>query len=191
MAATWWEESFVELQTAAGRGWKTVIQAWLTTAEAGKDDKNAPNLVDQTAIKLLAGPQLAGRAVLATEHARLDTEIREASDRSSTAAKIKKLKSARAKIKKNLKAIDQSLLGVARQTLHAMPPADAPALAIGVLRGRIEGLVADHLASIERGTLAWFDNLIDKYGITLRQLESERDTAVARLNQHLKELGYG
>ena len=41
MAATWWEESFYELQTAASRGWTAVIDAWLTTAEAGQDDKNA------------------------------------------------------------------------------------------------------------------------------------------------------
>ena len=36
MAATWWEESFFELQTAASRGWKAVIEAWLTTAEASQ-----------------------------------------------------------------------------------------------------------------------------------------------------------
>ena len=48
IAATWWEKSFYELQTAANRGWKAVIDAWLTTTEAGKDDKKAPNLADQT-----------------------------------------------------------------------------------------------------------------------------------------------
>ena len=59
MAATWWEESFYELETAANRGWKAVIEAWLTTTEASQDDKKAPNLADQTVIKLLAGPQLS------------------------------------------------------------------------------------------------------------------------------------
>ena len=38
MAATWWEESFHEFLTATSRGWKAVIEAWLTTAEASKDD---------------------------------------------------------------------------------------------------------------------------------------------------------
>ena len=55
MAATWWENSVHELQTAVSRGWKAVIEAWLTTAEASQDDKNIPDLADQTAIKLLAG----------------------------------------------------------------------------------------------------------------------------------------
>ena len=192
MAATWWEESFYELETAANRGWKAVIDAWLTTTEAGKDDKNAPNLADQTVIKLLAGPQLAERTNLADEHARLDAEIKaaEASDDALSPAEIKKLKSARTKAKKNLKAIDSRLLAVARRALDAMPPADAPPQAIGVLRSRIEKHVADHIATIERTILTWYDNLTKKYGTTLRQLETERDTAATRLDKHLRALGY-
>ena len=76
MAATWWEESFYELETAANRGWKAVIDAWLTTSEAGKDDKNAPNLADQTVIELLAGPQLTGRTGPTSEYADLDARNR-------------------------------------------------------------------------------------------------------------------
>ncbi len=201
MAATWWEESFHELETAANRGWKAVIDAWLTTTEASKDDKNAPNLADQTAIKLLSGPQLAERTDLASEHARLDAEIKAAEASSDEddkpdndalkPAEIKKLKSARTKTKKNLKAIDTSLLAVARHTLDAMPPADAPTQAIGVLRSRIEKLVADHFATIERTILTWYDNLANKYGTTLRQLEKERDAVATRLEEHLSEVGYG
>ena len=191
IAATWWEASFYELQTAANRGWKAVIDAWLTTAEASKDDKKAPNLADQTVIQLLAGPLVAERTRHADEHARIDTKIKTAGDHSLNPTEIKKLKSARAKAKKNLKTIDNSLLDTARQTLNNMPAADAPNQAIGVLRSRIGKLVADHTATTERATLAWYDNLADKYGTTLHELETERDTAAARLNHYLKELGYG
>ena len=201
MAATWWEESLHELQTAVSRGWKAVIEAWLTTAEASQDDNNAPDLADQIAIKLLAGPQLASRAELAAALASLDAEIKAAEvtgdmdddpgDDAPTPAEIKKMKSARTKAKKSLKTIDASLLATARQTLSAMPSADAPSKAIGMLRSRIEKLVADHFATVERNTLAWYDNLVHKYGTTLRQLESERDEAAARLAKHLKRLEYG
>ena len=100
------------------------------------------------------------------------------------------MKSERTKAKKTLKAIDASLLATARQTLDAMPGEDAPAQAIGVLRSRIEKLVADHFAATARSTLAWYDNLVHKYGTTLRDLEAERDTAAARLEKHFKRLGY-
>ena len=200
MAATWWEETFHELQTAANRGWKAVIDAWLTTAEASKNDKKAPNLAGQTAIKLLAAPQLAQRTKLEAEHARLDAEIKtaeaskneddEPNDDALSPAEIRKLKSARSKAKKQIKAIDASLLATARQTLDAMAPTDAPTQILGVLRSRIENLVTDHYANIERSTLAWYYNLVNKFSITLRELEAERDMAAERLDQHLKELGY-
>ena len=200
MAATWWEESFYELETAANRGWKAVIDAWLTTAEASADDKNAPDLADQIAIKLLAGPELAARIDFAAEAARLDAEIKaaeasddedeEPDDDALSPAEIKKLKSARTKARKDLKALDASLLAVARRSLDATSLADAPAEAIGVLRGRIEKLVTDHFANIERSALAWYDNLAHKYGTTLWDVEAERDAATARLRGHLMELGY-
>ena len=194
MAATWWEQTFHELQTAANRGWKAVIDAWLTTAEASKDDKKAPSLTDQTAIKLLAAPQLAKRTKLAAEHTRLDTEIKtaEASNNKDALnpAEIKKLKSARTKTKKQLKAIDASLLATARQALDAMAPSEAPTQAVSVLRGRIGKLVANHYATTERNTLNWYNNLTNKYSITLRDLETQRDNAASRLEEHLKALGY-
>ena len=200
MAATWYENSVYELQTAVSRGWKAVIEAWLTTAEASQDDKNAPDLSDQTAIKLLTGPQLASRAELAAALASLDAEIKAAEatgdevdapdDDGPSPAEIKKMKSERTKAKKILKTIDASLLATARQTLDAMAEAYAPAEVIGVLRRRIDKLMADQFADIERSILAWYDNLVNKYGTTLRQFEAERDKAAARIEKHLKRLGY-
>ena len=200
MAATWWEESFYELETAANRGWKAVIDAWLTTAEASADDKNAPDLANQTALRLLAGPELAARTDLADEAARLDAEIKaaESSDDEDgeldvdalSPANLKRLKSTRTKARRDLKAIDASLVAVARQTLKSMLLAEAPTEAIGVLRSRIDNLVADHFATIEHSTFTWYGNLVKKYGTTLRDLEAERDAAAARLEKHLKELGY-
>ena len=200
MAATWWEDSVHELQTAISRGWNAVIEAWLTTAQASQDDKNAPNLADQIAIGLLAGSQLASRAKFTAVLATLDAEINSAEatggeddepdDDAPSPAQIRKMKSERTKTKTTLRAIDASLLATARQKLDAMTPAEASALGIDVLRGRIKKLVADHLAGVERSTLTWYDNLINKYGSTLNQLESDRNAATVHLKEHLKKLGY-
>lgn len=100
------------------------------------------------------------------------------------------MKSERTKAKKSLKAIYASLLTTAREALDAMQPATARTHVIGVLHSRIETLVDDHYANIERRTLAWYDNLTNKYGTTLHQLEAERDIAIGRLQKHLTELGY-
>ena len=201
MAATWWEDSVHELQTAVSRGWKAVIEAWLTTAEASQDDKNAPDLADQIAIKLLAGVQLASRAELAVALAGLDAEIKtaeasrddedEPDDDAPTPAEIKKMKSERTNARKSLKDIDASLLATARQTLDAMEQAEAPVCAIEVLRCRIEKQMADYSSDTERTTLVWYDNLVNKYDTTLRHLEAQRDASSALLDGHLKRLRYG
>ena len=200
MAATWWEASFHDLQTATSRGWKTVIEAWLTTAAASQDDKDAPNLADQTVIKLLAGPQLATRAELRDAVASLDAEIKaaeatgdednEPQENDPSPAEIKRMRSERTKAKKTLKTMDASLLTAAHTALDEMSPAAAPAHAIGVLRSRIEELVTDHFAVLRRDTIAWYDNLTSKYDTTLHELEAEREVAFTRFQMHLKELGY-
>ena len=199
--AAWWEASVNEMQTVVSRGWKAVIEAWLTTAIASQDDKHAPNLNEHIAIKLLAASRLAERADLAAEQARLDAKIKSAEaasdeeddfdDEELSSAEIKELKSRRTKVKKNLGAIDDSLLATARQTFDDTKPDDASAKAIGVLNDRLEALFADHYAAMESRALAWYDNLVDKYGTTLHDLETERDVAAFRLQEHLKELGYG
>ena len=157
-------------------------------------------MTDQIAIKLLAGPQLISRAQLASALASLDAEIKvaEASvdeeegphEDTPTYAEIKKMKSERTKSKKLLKAIDTSLLDTARQTLAAMSEAESPDEAIGVLRSRLEKLVIDHNATVERGSVTWYDNLVKKYGRTLHQLDAARVASAAGLRTHLIQLGY-
>jgi type I restriction enzyme M protein len=203
MAATWWEDSTFDLKAAASRGWKAVLEGWLTTAEASQDDKNAPDLAETLAIRILAWEHLASRATLAAEAARLDAEVKAAestdSDEDSddedredaiSPAELKQLKADRTKAKKDLKAIDDGLLAEAKKRLAAMTDDDAFDRVSGELRSRIDKLVDDHYADIQRRVTAWHDNLVDKYAVTLHQLETARDDASARLAQHLKELGY-
>ena len=201
MAATWWDESVHELQTALSRDWKAVIEAWLTTAEARRGNKKAPDLVDEIAIKLLADSQLNSRTDIAAKLADLNADLTaaEASEGedddadadASFPGDIRKMKTERAKLKKALKEIDDSLLATARRTLEAMLSAGAPSPAIGVLRSRFERLAADHFAAIERDAVTCYDSLVAKYGTTLRSLEAERDKAAARIEAHLEQLGYG
>ena len=194
MAATWWDQSVHELQTALSRGWKAVIEAWLTTAEASQGNKGAPDLADQIAIQLLAGAQLDSRADIATKLADLDAEITaaEAADAEAPSpGDTRKMKAERTKLKKTLKEIDDSLLTTACQSLEAMLSADAPSPAIGVLRGRFDRLATEHSTTVERDAVTRYDHLVVKYGTTLRSLETEREVAASRLDANLKDLGYG
>ena len=199
MAATWWDESVHELQTAVSRDWKTVIEAWLTAAEASQGNQNAQDLAEHVAIKLLARCQLNARNELVTAISRLTFEIEaaenahgndECDENAPASAEINKLMSERAESRQSLKAIDDSLLDTARHAFGAMPSGTAFASAIEVLRGRFENQMADYFGIIERNTLVWYEELSKKYGSTLGQLKAERDGAAIRLDQLLRRLGY-
>ncbi len=182
MAATWWEDCFYEIETAANRGWKAVIEGWLITAGASQSDKNGSDLVDQIAIKLFAAGRLDERNSLVAEGVRLDAEIRSAElvdedddqlERQLSSAEIGALKSARAKVKKQIRIIDNSLLSTARHVFDAMSSDEAFIHIDKVLCSRIEDIVADHFKDIERSLFAWYDNLVYKYGQSLSQLIEE------------------
>lgn len=200
MAATWWEECFYDFETAASRGWKVVVEAWLTTAEAGQSDKNGPDLADRPVIRLLAETTFSERNNLVSEYTRLDTEIKstevidEGSDGSEmrfSSAEIRNLKSARAKAKRKLKAIDDSLVAISHQTLDGMSQVEAISCASTVLRNRAEVIVSDYYADIERSILAWYSNLVSKYSTDLRSLIVKRDFAADCLDKNFEDLGYG
>lgn len=203
MAATWWEDSVFDLKAAASRGWTAVLEGWLTTTKAVQDGTNAPDLADQTAIRLLAADELERRGELAAEVARIDAEVKAAESAGDedeerdaeneeviSPTDLKKLKSARTKAKKDLKAVDAGLFAASRSALESLSAEETTNLVTGDLRGRIEQLVGSHYSAIEREVTAWHEGLAAKYGVTLRHLETTRDEAASRLNKHLQELGY-
>ena len=199
MVATWWEECFHELETAASRGWKAVIDAWLTTAEAGQSDKDGLDLVDQTAIRLLAGASVDERDNLVVDYTRLDAKIKFSEgideddkdhDRRLDSAEVRGLKSDRAKLKRLIRTIDSSLLTNAWCNLDTISSAEAFSHVCSVLCSRIEEIVADHFADVERSLLVWYDNLIYKYGTSLFRLVEERNFVTLHLDKHLRYLGY-
>jgi type I restriction enzyme M protein len=203
MAATWWEGSFFDLKTAISRNWRAVLEAWFTTAEASQVDKNAPDLPNQVAIRLLADGALHERSELAAVIATIDAEIRSAErsgeedddtddvrDDPIGPEELARFKSRRTKAKKELKAIDISLLATAKSSLANLSEAESTNVVLAEQHRRIGMLLDAHFNDVERRIITWHENLVDKYAINLRQLEDARDAAASNLDRYLKELGY-
>ena len=131
---------------------------------------------------------------LDAEIQRLGTRTAERKDSESEAAiagDLKRARSERTKAKRTLKSIDAELLGTAHQTFATLTSDQATELALQELQVRIETLVKDHFSETKRRTFGWYENLAEKYGIVLPQLQAETDLAVARLTEDLGILGYG
>lgn len=202
LVARWWDDVVFDLETLTTRGPEGVIDGWLTTAAAAQEA--GASLVDQPVIAALVPNPLAQRETLAAEVGELDATIKsaegsnggdedESDDDAEPAddvlgpAELKAAKAKRAAAKKQLKVLDAGLLEAARV---ARDGTDGEALVLGLLRDRLaEGLtrrVALHRQALVDRYQIWHD----KYAVTLRELEADRNAAAARLDAHLEDLGY-
>jgi type I restriction enzyme M protein len=93
--------------------------------------------------------------------------------------------------KKALKALHRTFgerLEAARTALDAD---EARALALRILKTDLQNELRRYVAAHRQKVVAAIENEWDKYRVTLRNIEGERDGAKARLDGFLSELGYG
>ena len=201
--ARWWDDHAFDLETLDTRGITGVIDAWLTTAQASQDDKNGTPLTDQPLMAALAPKMIEERQQLDAKAAELDATIKssqasgddedEAEDDEDgfSEAELKKLKTQRNKAKHELRQLDARLLDEAVQARQGLSDEAAGDLALGLLRGHLRSAINHHVSHHRRQLTAIYQRWHDKYAVTVQVLEAQRDQTAARLDQHLKELGYG
>ena len=185
IVARWWDDHVYDLQTLDTRGIDGLIDAWLTTAAASEDDKNAPALTDQPIIAALVPHLLAEREELASSVAGLDATIRaaettgdedegaEGSDPDEDALSeeaLKRLRSERTAARKQLRKVDGRLLDEATTGRQALTPEAGEALVLGILYNRLTTALDRHVAAQQQHLIETYRRWHDKYAITLRDL---------------------
>jgi type I restriction enzyme M protein len=169
-----------------------------------QQDGSNGSLGDQPVIAALAADLLHQREDAATEFAVLDAAIKaaesgdedaeseeaEPEEESLTEAELKELKSRRTKAKKQLKDLDNRLLQSASWAREGLGPEQVQTLVLSLLRQRLAVALDRRVAAHGRELANWYMIWHDKYAVTLRELEAERDDASKRLDEHLTGLGY-
>ena len=89
-----------------------------------------------------------------------------------------------------LRALQGELLERLEAARAALEPEAAQALVLGIERKRLEAELARYAAARRQEAVAAVENWWGKYHVSLREIEAERDMAVARLEGFVEELGY-
>lgn len=204
LAARWWDSVSFDLETLVTRGAGGIVDGWLTTAEAAQDDGGS--LLDHAVIVALVPDLLAEREQLAADAAALDSVIKgsEVADvdgeedeaeaegdegsRPISPAQLKALKAQRTRVRKDLRDVGARLLEGAAA---ARVGVDDETLVLDLLRLRLTDSVSRRVAAHRRDLVRRYETWHEKYAVTLKELESDRDEASARLDEFLEELGYG
>jgi type I restriction enzyme M protein len=203
--AGWWGEIQFDLRALAAGGFGAVIDGWVTTITAALDDKKIKvNPLDHRLVRLLLPEHIDAIEAAEAQRAQLDATIKgttsesddepddEADDEedSISAAELAALKKELTAAKKKSKALEKEFVAKLASARALLALDKEQELVLAIARSDL----ADHLNRYvnKHGQLvaAALENWWDKYAVTMRALEAERDVTERRLDSFLVELGY-
>jgi type I restriction enzyme M protein len=103
---------------------------------------------------------------------------------------IKQLKVEQRQLRKEIKTQGAQLLARLDTARAGLTQADCRRLVLDLLRDDLAAQLKRAVAAHRRAVVAALENWWDKYRVTLRDIERERDAAAERLDSYLRELEY-
>jgi len=203
--ASWWHEVVFDLKALSSRGFVGALDGWVTTIVAaleegdGKADPLGHKLVKELLPEFLeeiAGAEgevaeLDGAIKSATAAARdEENDDSEDAEQALSEEEIKALKKKLSAAKKKLKALKKGLSERLTIAQSKMDDDQAQVLVLDVLKNGVRREVYRRVHAKRHAIVAAVQGWWNKYRVTLRSIERERDTVKAQVDGFLEELGY-
>lgn len=218
IVAAWWGEAQYDIKTLGLNGFEGVVEGWLTTIESAFEldeeeveywDKQKVAAEKRKArehriVPALIPDYLAELERAEAEYAELsarykaaiakpseeDEDADEPAGNQLSAAEVKDLKARTAATRRKVGKLEEHFLPRLRMAAAALDDDSRRDLVLEVLRSQLAARVESRTAAARRLAESAFRTWADKYAVTLRDLEAQREAAAARLESYLKELGY-
>jgi type I restriction enzyme M protein len=180
------------------------MDGWVTTVTTTLDDKTSKgNPLDHRLVRVLLPQYLNEIEEAEARRTELDTTIRSITSSSDddsedevdegdalSPGEVAALKKELAAAKKKLKALELEFITKLAAARNLLSPGDTQRLVLRILRADLTDHLDSYVAKQRRVVISALDNWWDKYAVTLRTLEVERDSAQVQFNSFLAELGY-
>ena len=204
VVASWWGEVQFDLKSLAARGFAGTVEGWVTTiTTAIEEDGGKSDPIDHRLMERLLPDYLDELAEAEAKVVELDAELKAckqsedeseegAEDDTSTLSEpeARALKKDLGLAKRQAKKLRADVASRLVEAHSALTDKSAQDLVIDLLRADLKATldvaVVEHRQAIVAGAESWWD----KYRITLRDVESDRDSANAELAEYLRNLGY-
>ncbi|MEQ1501775.1 MAG: class I SAM-dependent DNA methyltransferase [Myxococcota bacterium] len=201
--AAWWGESVFDLKALAARDFLGVVEGWVASITSALEDDNAKDdPLDHKLVKRLMPRYLDEIAAVEADVADFDAKIKaaEASPEDEDAEvdeesalsddELKAAKSDRTAAKKKLKKLKAAFAERLEKERSALTVPRARDLVLDLLVADLLRQVDQRVSAHRDRVVAAIENWWDKYRVTLRTLERDRDATKTRLDGFLRELGY-
>lgn len=203
--ASWWHEVVFDLKALSSRGFIGVLDGWVTTIVAALDAADGradplrhklvkqllPEFLEEIAgaegeVAELDGAVKGATAATGNEEADEDDDAEPALSEEEIKAVKKKLSAA----KKKLKAMKLSFADRLKSAQSEMNDEQAQVLVLAALKKDLRQEVDRRVRAHRRSVVDAVERLWNKYRVTLRDIEGQRDSARQQLDEFLLELGY-
>ena len=203
VVVSWWGNVVFDLKTLMARGFEGTVEGWVTTITTALENGGSKtDPLDHKLVNRLLPEFLDEIAEVEGKVAELDGTIKAAQktgdeDEEENAenilseAEVKALKKELTATKKKLKTLKAGFVKKLEKAHTALSGDEAQALVLDLLSGDLRSVLDRSVTDHRQVIVAEVENWWDKYRVTLRDIEGDRDAAKGRLDGFLKELGYG
>jgi type I restriction enzyme M protein len=200
--ASWWGGAQPDFKALATLGYKGLIDAWVVTVlDALEEEKAKVDPLGHKVARALLPEYLDTLASLEAEVAELNSTIKAATANEDaeeadevpeelTEPEIKQLKSTLRTTKKNLIAEKSAFVQRLSEASEALGMPAARRLILEAFLADLLREADNRVDRRRREITSAFENWWDKYKVTLKDLEVEREAAAGKLAGFLRELGY-
>lgn len=212
IVAGFWYQTKYEFLTLQARGAKGVADAWRTSIVTALEDKaSKESPLEHKLVKFLMNDFVGAITELEAKKAELDSQIKAASPKEKDGedgeaadttddepdsenqvneAQLKAWKQELTKVKKQLKAKQESFKQHIDAAVDGLNTEAAAELLLTILHNDMNAIVERYIAAQRKQIVSEFENWWDKYRVTLTDIEGKRDKATETLQEFLKGLRY-
>jgi type I restriction enzyme M protein len=205
--AAGWADIVFDLKVLMARGFDGLVDSWVATILTGLEDEDAKDdPLDHKLVKRLLGEYLDEIGAMEGEVAGLDARIKaaeateddeddedgkgEVGDGGMSEDELKKAKSERTGARKELRKLKADFADRLTTAKAGLVGDAARDLVIDLLKADVLRQLDRRVAAHREQAIAAVENWWDKYAVTLRTIEIQRDETTGSLDKFLAELNY-
>jgi type I restriction enzyme M protein len=200
--ASWWGASQNDLRTTAARGFSGLVEAWETSIITALEDKrNKASPLEHKLVRQLLPEYLESLGELEVRRAGLDaaikategedTEDSEPSAEVMSEEELKAIKKDRTSMGRQIKALQKEFVARLQEARRELSESSARALVLGILEADLMATLEGYVRRLLQEAVDSVESWWDKYRVTLRSVEQQRDDTGRKVRRSLDELGYG